>query len=78
MNDNRRFGAAAGFAFVAAWIGFGLGYALLCLIGAAVFYAAVTVFEGDIDLGELQDRLRPDRDPYPSTPARPPRRTRVQ
>lgn len=78
MNDNRRFAAAAGFAFVAAWIGFGLGYALLCLVGAALFYAAVTVFEGDIDLGELQDRFTADRDQYPSTPARPPGRARVQ
>ncbi len=78
MNDNRRFAAAAGFAFVAAWIGFNLGYALLCVIGALVFYAAASVLEGDIDLGELQDRLAPDRESNPSTPARPPRRARVQ
>jgi len=78
MNDNRNLAAVAGFAFVAAWIGFGLGYAVLCLVGAAVFYAAAGVLEGNIDLGELQGRLSPDRDPYPSTPARPPRRARVQ
>jgi len=33
------------------------GYALLCLIGAGVFYALAAVLEGDIDLGELQSRV---------------------
>lgn len=57
MTDRRLFAAALGFAFVAAWIGFNFGYALLCLVGAAVFYAAAGVLEGDVDLGELQARF---------------------
>lgn len=50
--------ALLGFAFVAAWIAFGFGNAILCLVGAAAFYAAASVLEGDIDLGELQRRAR--------------------
>lgn len=70
--------ALLGFAFVAAWISFTLGYALLCLIGAAVFYAVGGVLQGEIDLGELQDRVRGNDTPgaAPSSPpgfGRPPR-----
>ena len=43
---------------MAAWIGFNFGYALLCLVGAAVFYLAASLLEGEIDLGELQVRPR--------------------
>lgn len=77
MNDNRKLAAAAGFAFTAAWIGFSFGSALLCAIGAALFYAAASVLEGDIDLGEIQDRLTAERDRSPSSP-RPRQRARVQ
>lgn len=56
MND-RRLAAAIGFAFVAAWIAFNFGYALLCLLGAAIFWAAASVLDGNLDLGELQTRL---------------------
>jgi hypothetical protein len=55
--NTRHLAALLGFAFVAAWIALGFGYALLCLIGASVFYALAAVLEGDIDLGELQSRL---------------------
>ena len=54
---NRHFAALLGFAFVAAWIALNLGYAMLCLLGAGVFYAIAAVLEGDIDLGELQSRV---------------------
>lgn len=54
---NRHFAALMGFAFVAAWVALNFGYALLCLIGAGVFYALAAVLEGDIDLGELQSRV---------------------
>jgi hypothetical protein len=47
-----------GFLFVAAWIGFGFGDAILCLVGAAVFYAAAEVMQGELDLGEMQARIR--------------------
>ena len=55
------FAAALGFAFVAAWIAFGFGDAVLCLIGAAVFAAAVAVRAGELDLTELQERFGPTR-----------------
>ncbi len=45
-----------GFLFVAAWIAFGLGDAVLCLIGGGVFYAATAFFRGELDLAELQQR----------------------
>jgi len=55
--NTRHLAALLGFAFVAAWIALNFGYALLCLIGAGVFYALAAVIEGDIDLGELQSRV---------------------
>jgi hypothetical protein len=45
-----------GFLFVAAWIAFGFGDAILCLLGAASFYAATAFFRGELDLAELQQR----------------------
>lgn len=54
-----QFAAILAFAFVAAWIGFGLGEAVLCLLGAGLAYGAVLVARGEVDLGEVQDRLRP-------------------
>lgn len=78
MNDNRRFAAAAGFAFVAAWIGFGFGGALLCGLGAALGYAVLSVLEGDVDLGELQGRLAPERASPQSTTPGGQRRARVR
>ncbi len=47
-----------GFLFVAAWIGFSFGDAILCLVGASVFYAIGAVLQGEIDLGELQTRIQ--------------------
>ena len=69
----RQFAALLGFLFIAAWIGFGSGEAILCLIGAAVFagllYAGEGFLRGDIDLGELQARMtnrsNPSRGPAP-------------
>ncbi|MGI8429153.1 MAG: hypothetical protein ACR2OB_07590 [Solirubrobacteraceae bacterium] len=56
MNTNQ-FAALLGFAFAAAWIGFGLLDAILCLLGATIFYIAAAIREGEIDLAELQDRF---------------------
>jgi hypothetical protein len=50
-----------GFLFVAAWIGFGFGDAILCLIGAAVFYLVIAFYSGELDLAELQQRARQPR-----------------
>jgi hypothetical protein len=73
----RHFAALLGFAFVAAWIALSFGYALLCLLGAAVFYALAAVFEGDVDLGELQSRVT-QRPAAPVSRAGKVRRPRVQ
>jgi hypothetical protein len=54
----RQFAALLGFGFVAAWIALNFGYAILCLAGAASFYGAAAVVQGEVDLGELQRRLR--------------------
>jgi hypothetical protein len=60
MITRKYFAAGLGFAFVAAWIAFGLGDAVLCLIGAAIFYAVASFLEGDLDLADLQGRFRGD------------------
>lgn len=83
MNEKRLVAAVGGFAFVAAWIGFGFGDALLCLLGALVAWAAVGILDGGLDLGELQSRLGGEDAPPPppppaSRPARPAGRPRVQ
>lgn len=46
-----------GFLFVAAWIAFNLGDAVLCLVGAAVFAIIGALAQGEIDLATLQARL---------------------
>ncbi len=50
--------ALIGFLFVAAWIEFNFGYALLCLVGAAAFYFGSQFLQGGLDIGELQSRLQ--------------------
>jgi hypothetical protein len=55
--------ALVGFLFVAAWITLGFGDALLCLLGAVVFYAATAFYRGELDLAELQQRASQPRTP---------------
>jgi hypothetical protein len=50
----QQFAALLGFLFVAAWAALGFGDAILCLIGAGVFYLAVAVYHGELDLEGLQ------------------------
>jgi large-conductance mechanosensitive channel len=50
--------ALLGFLFVAAWIGFDFGRAVLCLVGAVIFYLIGEVLQGELDLGEMQARVR--------------------
>jgi hypothetical protein len=57
MNVKQQLGLL-GFLFVAAWIGFNFGDAVLCLVGAAVFYAVGAVLQGELDLAELQARIQ--------------------
>lgn len=70
----RQFAALLGFLFAAAWIGFGFGEAILCLVGAGVFagllYAAEAFLRGDIDLGDMQSRARSAAPPSGTRPAR--------
>jgi hypothetical protein len=54
----KQFLGLLGFLFVAAWIAFNFGYAILCLVGAGVFYAAGAVLQGELDLGEVQSRFQ--------------------
>lgn len=52
-----------GFLFVAAWVALGFGDAVLCLIGAVVFYAVTAFYQGELDLAELQQRAAGQRGP---------------
>ena len=60
MNIKQHLGLL-GFLFVAAWIGFNFGDAILCLVGAGIFYAVGSVLEGEVDLGEMQSRFQRSR-----------------
>ncbi|MCD6016683.1 MAG: hypothetical protein K0R41_147 [Geminicoccaceae bacterium] len=77
MITRKHYAALLGFAFVAAWIGFGFGGAILCALGAAVSYYAVAFLEGEVDLAELQARFAPPA-PAARSPGGPPRRARVR
>jgi hypothetical protein len=52
------FAALLGFLFAAAWAALGFGDAVLCLLGAAVFYTIAAVRVGDLDLTDLQRRAQ--------------------
>ncbi len=67
MSDKRTSAAIGGFAFVAAWIGFGFGDAVLCLLGAAIAWAVVGIIDGKVDLAALQGRLSSE-EPPPAPP----------
>ena len=54
----KQFLGLLGFLFVAAWIAFNFGYAVLCLVGAAFFYGIGALLQGELDLGEVQSRIQ--------------------
>ncbi len=58
MINLKQFLGLLGFLFVAAWIAFNFGYAILCLVGAGVFYAIGAVLQGELDLGDVQSRFQ--------------------
>ncbi len=58
MINLKQFLGLLGFLFVAAWIGFNFGYAILCLVGAGLFYAIGAVLQGELDLGDVQSRIQ--------------------
>jgi hypothetical protein len=72
MKDRGTLAAVGGFAFVAAWIGFSFGEALLCLLGAAVAWTALAIVDGRINLADLQARLQNEDDAPPPPAAVPP------
>ena len=80
MITRKYLAAVLGFAFVAAWIRFGFGDAILCLLGAAIFYAIASFLEGDLDLADLQGRFSSSRSTTTTAPppARPRPRPHVQ
>jgi hypothetical protein len=51
-----QFAALLGFLFIAVWAALGFGDAILCLIGAAAFWAAYAFYVGELDLTDLQQR----------------------
>ncbi len=62
----KHFLGLVGFLFVAAWIAFNFGYAILCLVGAGLFYAIGALLQGEIDLGDVQSRIQgQQRGSYP-------------
>ncbi len=62
-----QFAALIGFLFVAAWVGFGFGDAVFCLIGAGLFAALSSFQRGELDVVDLQERLSArQRSPRPS------------
>jgi hypothetical protein len=59
--NSQQLAALLGFLFVAAWAALGLGDAVLCLLGAAVFGAAAAFYSGELDLTGLQQRASASR-----------------
>ena len=57
MINVKHLAAVVGFLFVAMWIITNFGYAVLCLVGAAIFYAVAAFMQGELDVGEIQSRL---------------------
>jgi glycopeptide antibiotics resistance protein len=51
------FAALLGFGFVAMWIAFDFGNAILCLLGALLFYLVAALLRGELDLAEVQSRF---------------------
>jgi heme exporter protein D len=59
----KQFLALIGFFFVFTWIAFGFGDAILCLVGAGVFYGVAALLQGEVDLSDVQARVRAAQNP---------------
>ena len=57
--------AVLGFLFVAAWAALSFGNAVLCLVGAGIFYAGTALYRGELDLEQLQQRASGPRTSRP-------------
>lgn len=53
----QQFAALLGFLFIAVWVAHGFGDAILCLLGAAVFWGVLAFYRGELDLTEFQSRF---------------------
>lgn len=53
----KQFISLLAFLFIAVWAGPGLGDAVLCLLGAAVFYAGTAFYRRELELADLQQRV---------------------
>lgn len=60
--SRQQFATLLGFAFAAVWVAGDLGDAVLCLIGAAAFWAVDAYLRGELDSDRLLGR-REGRDP---------------
>ena len=56
-----QFAALLGFLFAVVWAALDFGDAILCLICAAVFYAAFAIYSGELSLSDIQDRVSQQR-----------------
>jgi hypothetical protein len=63
-----QFAALLGFLFIAVWAALDFGDAILCLIGAAIFYLGFALYQGELRLDDLQERVSPNRRPGPPRP----------
>lgn len=57
MISAKHIAAVLGFAFVAMWIAIDFEAAILCLVGAFVFWAVTAFLRGELDLTEIQSRF---------------------
>lgn len=57
--NRQQFAALIGFLFIAVWIAHGFGNAVLCLVGAAVFWGALAFYRGELSMADLQSRFPP-------------------
>ena len=57
MMSRSQFAILLGFAFTAVWIAGDLSDAVLCLVGAVVFYAVDAYLRGELDLSDANERL---------------------
>lgn len=67
--NTKQFISLLAFLFIAVWAGPGFGYAVLCLLGAAVFYAGTAFYRRELDLGDLQQRVPRQKAPVSGTPS---------
>ena len=55
--DPKLVAAVLGFAFVAMWIAVDFGAAVLCLVGAIVFWGIAAFVRRELDMAQIQSRF---------------------